>query len=72
MKMPETLDEAIDHLEKVAHDFAESYKKCVSEEAHEEYIESLTWLMRQVEWLKELKDRRENELRHQPERPGHE
>lgn len=64
MKMPETLDEAIAHLEKVGDDLAGLDKFCVSEEAHTENIESISWVMRLVAWLKELKNRRENELRH--------
>lgn len=52
-KYPETLDEAISYFEP----FTKIYYFLRSDEARE----ITTWNMRLVEWLKELKDRRDND-----------
>lgn len=56
-KYPETLNEAIYYFEP----FTKIYKYLPSDEAREEAREIATWNMRLVEWLKELKDRRDND-----------
>lgn len=56
-KYPETLDEAVSYFEP----FTKIYKYLPSDEAREEAREIATWNMRLVEWLKELKDRRDND-----------
>ena len=60
-KPPETLDEAIAYFEHIGKSWKEMRKFCVSQEALRNNTQTVTWNMRLVEWLKELKDRREKE-----------
>ena len=61
MNPPETLDETIALFERTAKGVLDMDRLCVTEEAHENNIKNATWHMRLVEWLKELKDRREHD-----------